>query len=459
MMLRCGMGGRTASGRGRDHILTSTIVHESGATQPRVVLLQGPTGPFFGRLQDALVAAGWSAVKINFNAGDRLFHGNGRDISFSGSLEDWPQWLEGFLRNFPADAVLMFGDQRPIHIAARKVAQAMGVRAICFEEGYLRPDYVTVEIDGNNAASPLRRWRPPAAPRPTPPKPVPMPHNAFPNMARHAAQYYVAMEADFLRFPEYRHHRQRGIIRESLLWIRNWVRKARWRSFNLQAIHNIIEKHDSGYFVVALQVHDDLQLRRHGCGWTPEKLIEGAIGSFARLAHPQHHLVVKAHPLDRGHSAGREFTSKIAALHQVGDRVHYVDDGSVGLLARHSRGMITVNSTSAMASFAHGKPVLALGESFYEHLTANGQDRTNAALDRFWRLAPMVDMRRWEAFSNHMIETSLVNGNFYIEEQIGPTCERVMARLRAQIAAPAEAADRPAVAAAPLATARRSGEA
>lgn len=436
--------------------MTDSVVREVGAGKPRIVLLQGPTGPFFGRLQDACVAAGWNAVKINFNAGDRLFHGAGRDISFSGSLDEWPQWLEGFLLNYPADALVLFGDQRPIHLAARKVAQAMGVKVVCLEEGYLRPDYVTVELDGNNAVSPLRRWRPPAAPDQAPPKPTPMPHNAFPHMARHAAQYYVAMAAGFLRFPEYRHHRQRGIVRESLLWIRNWARKARWRSYNLQKIHNIIEKHDNGYFVVALQVHDDLQLRRHGCGWSPEKLIEGAIGSFARLAHPQHHLVVKAHPLDRGHSAGREYTSKIAALHQVSDRVHYVDDGSVGLLARHSRGMITVNSTSAMASLAHGKPVLALGESFYEHLTANGQDRTNAALDRFWRLTPLVDMRRWEAFCHHMIRTSLVNGNFYIEEQIGPTCQRVIARLGELLAEPAQTTTRlPAAAPAQSAQLRR----
>lgn len=420
---------------------TSVSVAESRTHRRRVVLLQGPTGPFFGRLQLALDSAGWDTVKINFNSGDRLFHDGGREVSYSGRLEDWPKWLEGFLENFRADAVLMFGDQRPIHLAAGTVAKEAGATVVCFEEGYLRPDFVTMEIGGNNAASPLRNWRPTALAAATSAEPTPMPHNAFPQMARHAARYYVAMHGGFLRFPYYTHHRPRGIVRESLLWIRNWARKARWRAANLQAIHAIIEKYDKRYFVVALQVHDDLQLLRHGCGWTPEKLIETAIGSFASNADANDHLVVKAHPMDRGHSAGREFTRKIAALHEVEDRVHYIDDGSVGLLARHSRGMVTVNSTSAMASFAHGVPVVALGESFYEHLAANGRDRSKAAIDRFWRFAPLVDMHRWRAFRSHMVENSLVNGNYYVDEQIGPTCLRIVERLRALLAAPTKVED------------------
>jgi capsular polysaccharide export protein len=411
----------------------------------RAILLQGPVGAFFARLQDHLDGAGWSTVKINFNSGDVLFHGRGHEISYTEALEDWPRYFEGLLENVQADVVLLFGDQRPIHAMARQVARAKGVSVVCFEEGYLRPDYLTMELDGNNAASPLRKWRAdqvPSAPEPEPPHA--MPNNGFADMARSAARYYTALRAGASRFPNYRHHRERGVVRETLLWARNSWRKWRWSKPTLHLIHDLIDRCENRYWIVALQVHDDLQLRRHGCGWTVEKLIESSIASFARSAPRDHALVLKGHPLDRGHTAGRELTRKIAALHQVADRVHYVDDGSLGLLSRCSRGMVTINSTSAMLSFSHGKPVLALGDCMYEGLIANGSDRSPAAMDRFWRVAPAFEPDRWLAFRAHMIAESQVNGSFYIETQISATCARVAARLD-RLVAQADAAGRPAL--------------
>src|SRR3546814_19936799 len=44
---------------------------------------------------------------------------------------------------------------------AFKAAKAIGVRILSLEEGYIRPGYVTVEPDGNNADSPLAGRLPP----------------------------------------------------------------------------------------------------------------------------------------------------------------------------------------------------------------------------------------------------------------------------------------------------------
>lgn len=52
-------------------------------TKPRIVLLQGPVGPFFSRLQESLERAGFDAWYICFNAGDRLFSRSRKRIGFA----------------------------------------------------------------------------------------------------------------------------------------------------------------------------------------------------------------------------------------------------------------------------------------------------------------------------------------------------------------------------------------
>lgn len=429
-----GFLGRKSAGSGKAFATSDCETHPASDFGVRAVFLQGPVGPFFCQLQQALDVQGWNSVRINFNAGDRLFAGQCRSVGYSGRPADWAKWFQAFLSHYQADVILLFGDQRPIHQEACAVANLLGVQIISFEEGYLRPDYITMEPGGNNAASALRAWRPGQVEAPPVPLVVPMPRNGFRDMANFSARYFAALHGDFFRFPYYSHHRQRGITRESALWARNAARKLRWRYKNLQTVQTIVEEHDSKYFIVALQVHDDLQLRSHGGGWTVEKLIESTIASFARNASPSHHLVIKGHPLDRGHSSGRELALDVAHLHKIQGRVHYVDDGSLGLLSRHSRGMVTINSTSAITSLGHARPVLALGKSFYESMTVNGADTSQQALDRFWRLTPQVDVQRWQAFCAQMIASSQVNGSYYIRDAAAQTCDRVIERLHVLLA-------------------------
>lgn len=405
----------------------------------RAILLQGPVGPFFARLQDNLERSGWETLRILFNAGDHLYHRTGREISYFGDMPRWPSWFAGVLKDYRPDVILLFGDQREIHRGAIAEARRLGVEVICFEEGYLRPDYITMEQGGNNACSSLRHFTPDPANADSCPVPLKMPGNGFSYTARYAATYFTAMRAGSLRFPYYRHHRSRGTVRESLMWLRNATRKWRHQKNNLRKIHWIIEALDARYFLVALQVHDDLQLVQHGAGWSLDRLIAASIASFARSAHPDQHLVFKGHPLDRGHSSSRDATTKAARVFGVADRVHYIDDGSLGLLSRHARGMVTVNSTSAMVAFGHGKPVFACGESFYERLAANGSDRSEEALARFWRFTPQLDPAMWTAFRNHMIAATQINGSFYIDSEIEATCERCIERLGVLLSKPASA--------------------
>src|SRR6478735_6853250 len=121
-----------------------------------VLLLQGPVGPFFSRLAQDLELAGARVSKVNFNAGDSLFYRRGA-FSFKGAMADWPAWLDALLEQQEIDVILLFGDCRPIHVVAHETAMRRGLEIGVFEEGYLRPHYMTFERHGVNGHSQVPR--------------------------------------------------------------------------------------------------------------------------------------------------------------------------------------------------------------------------------------------------------------------------------------------------------------
>ena len=120
-----------------------------------ILVLQGPVGGFFRYLCASLANAGHEVVKIQFNLADRLLqHARGASC-FDGDLAAWEAHLIQLCAEKRPQAILLFGDRRPVHIVACDVARKAGIRVFSFEEGYLRPDFVTLEAGGNNARSPI----------------------------------------------------------------------------------------------------------------------------------------------------------------------------------------------------------------------------------------------------------------------------------------------------------------
>ncbi|WP_448955305.1 capsular polysaccharide export protein, LipB/KpsS family [Labrys neptuniae] len=400
--------------------------------KPLVILLQGPVGPFFKVLASTLKAAGFDVLKINFNGGDWLYSSGQDTLNFCGSTADWASWLESLLEGRRPHAIALFGDSRPYHKQAIGVAQRNGIRVLAFEEGYLRPDFITCEWGGNNALSPLRGQ--PLTQLPAEPVETfqPIKANLFRAMAGLAIGYYLAAAAGAVFFQGNLRHRKRSLWSESVLWTRNYYRKLRYYAANSRSMLDLIENYEARYFVVALQVHDDQQLLRHGKGWTMERLIIESISSFRRHADPEHHLVIKVHPMDRGHKSYRSFVRDQAKLSDCGDRVHVIDDGSIGLLIRHSLGLVTVNSTSGLLALNHNKPLIALGDALYNYpaLLPDNGCAGRAGLDQFWRARPSAVPEAVEAFKARMRESSLVNGSFYIRGVMEETCRRIAKRIQ-----------------------------
>ena len=122
------------------------------------LMLQGPHGPFFNRVAGLLKDAGAQVWRVGFNAGDEFFWSDkAHFIRHHGTPEEWPAHLDRIIAEKGVTDIVLYGDVRPIHAAARAAAQDHGLLLHVFEEGYLRPFWITYERDGSNGHSALMR--------------------------------------------------------------------------------------------------------------------------------------------------------------------------------------------------------------------------------------------------------------------------------------------------------------
>ncbi len=422
-----------------------------------VILLQGPVGPFFADVARAAQSAGLQPVKINFNAADWMFSRSIQHINYTGAPNDWRDWFDHLVDFTRPAAILLMGDGRPLHRQAIEIANARGIEVVCFEEGYVRPDYITMESGGVNANSPIRAFAGDLARRPEFIEQAPAEHaaphrykgNSFWQMAGCAIRYFVMLNVGKPFFPKYQHHRRRPLWSEAILWTRAGLLKLLRRGENDRKIHKLVTEHKNGFFVVALQVGDDLQLTVHGRGWTNEQTLNRAISSFARFAAPTDRLVIKGHPQDRGHTLHKSYVRQIAQLAGCADRVDYIDDGSIALLLTSSKGLITINSTAGLSALHHHKPLLAFGDALYSAPDLAIDGSQGDALDRFWSEPMACEVTLAQAFISHLHDKALVNGSFYLRSARRSTAERVIARLQAMLSGEKQLKDAPEMTPAP----------
>ncbi len=125
-------------------------------TTRHFLFLQGLRSPFFMRLAKALCDQGQTVSKVNYTVGDALYWDR-QATSCRVRLELLPAFYQNlFEQEIPTDIVL-FGDCRPVHMPAISLASALAIRTHVFEEGYFRPDWITLESSGVNGYSLLPR--------------------------------------------------------------------------------------------------------------------------------------------------------------------------------------------------------------------------------------------------------------------------------------------------------------
>ena len=121
------------------------------------LFLQGLATPFWVRLANAFAGRGHVVQRINLSGGDWLFWRRPGAINYRGRFPDWREFLGGSLHDLNVTDVVLFGDCRPYHRVALDLARSRGIEVHVFEEGYFRPEWITVEKDGTNGYSGLPR--------------------------------------------------------------------------------------------------------------------------------------------------------------------------------------------------------------------------------------------------------------------------------------------------------------
>ncbi len=374
----------------------------------KILMLQGPFGPFFRSIADKLDQAGYSVTKVNLNAGDAWYSPNG--IDYTGSIEDWSEWLRNLIQEYQIEAIIVFSDARIYHRIAHEVALRLGVLFLVFEEGYLRPNWITLEPWGVNAHSTLSRN--PADYNAEPPAPPPEHHipDHFSYRAKLAMCYYFITWLFQWKYPGYKHHREISWA-EPRRWIVGGFRKV-WYKWRQRDVLNLLRQNWSGKtFLMPLQVHNDSQLWLHG-GHAMETYIEQTMASFAEHAPNDTVLVIKHHPLDRAY---RNYIGLIRTLTRQFDlhgRVFYVHDIHLPSLFPILKGTVTVNSSVGMTSVEEGVPVKTLGKAIYNivGLTHQGD------LDGFWNDPQPVDRALSLRYRGWLIAKCQLQGAVYLPE-------------------------------------------
>ena len=104
-----------------------------------------------------IAARGHTVERINLSGGDRVFWPRLGAVDYRGRFPDWRSFLGAFLHERGVSDVILFGDCRPYHRVAVDLARSRGIAVHVFEEGYFRPDWITLERDGTNGHSRLPR--------------------------------------------------------------------------------------------------------------------------------------------------------------------------------------------------------------------------------------------------------------------------------------------------------------
>lgn len=389
----------------------------TGDTKPdhprRVLMLQGPHGPFFHQLAGALRKAGAEVLRVGFNRGDEAFWGRDGYLSYTDSPENWPAHCARLLDEHRITDLVLYGDARPIHAEAIALAKARGITIHVFEEGYLRPYWATYERGGSNGNSRLMTMTlaemqaalgrsgmdQPRAPA------------TWGDMRAHV--FYGALYHFFVltmngRYRAFRPHRGVTVAQEFRLHLRrlilmpfHWLERilATWR----------IRTGGFPYHLVLLQLDHDASFRAHSDFTTTTEFIDTVLQAFAEGAPGHHHIVFKAHPLEDGRSAVTQTVRQTAKRLGLENRVHFLRGGKLARLISDARSAVTVNSTAGQQVLWRGLPLKAMGRAVY----SLPEFVSSQPLAAFFAAPDRPDSRAYRDYRHYLLETSQIPGGFY----------------------------------------------
>jgi capsular polysaccharide export protein len=416
----------------------------------RFLIVTAPFGPFGRMLAEQLTVEGASVARMLFNAGDAAYWRRPGAVPYTGDVRRWPQRLAKLVQEQGLTDLIVFGEGGPYNQAVLSQAETLKalvrrpadtgtadtgtvgakgdpsppLRIWVLENGYFRPDWITVEENGVNASSGLprdRRSYDPPIPEMLPTRPVGkiLPHHVINISLYHAFQPFGR-----LVFRRYVYPYTQSPWLQFAGHVRRYVQLA-FRSRSESDAQVIRTR--GPFFLACLQREGDAQLLRYSHYADNTAFLAEVLTSFARHAPAEARLVIKNHPLDPGLVDLARMTHVLAVERGIADRVDFIDGGNLAALCRASSGMVVNNSSAALSALGFSTPVKVLGEAFFDIDGLTDQQ----PIDSFWTRPARPDEDLFKRFKAHVINRTQVNGNYHEPKALKPTAKALARRFAA----------------------------
>jgi capsular polysaccharide export protein len=389
-------------------------IMQGSVKQHRFLFIQGPHGPFFHRLGRMLTTAGAQVWRVGFNRGDDTFWPTKDSyIPFKGTPDLWPAAFARIVAEKGITDLVLYGDTRPIHADAIGAAKSLGLTVHVFEEGYLRPHWVTYERGGSNGNSRLMDLSIAQMQAALAQSDMELPDAPahWGDMRQHmfwGALYHWFVLTGFWDYRNFRPHRALTVGQEFLLYCKRLLLMPVNRLGRMLATWRI-QQGGAPYHLALLQLEHDASFQMHSPFQTMSEFLALVIEGFAKGAPPHHHLVFKAHPLEDGRVPVAHEINRLAAEYSVTPRVHFVQGGKLAQLLNHAHTAVTVNSTAAQQVLWRGLPLKVFGAAVY----AKPEFVSTQPLTDFFAHPTRPDSRAYRDYRHYLLETSQIPGGFY----------------------------------------------
>ncbi|MEL7215133.1 MAG: capsule biosynthesis protein CapA [Pseudomonadota bacterium] len=378
------------------------------------LFLQGPHGPFFRQLGQVLRKAGHSISRIGINAGDEAeWRGAGSYRAWYAPLSDWGAELRAYVQSEGVTDIVFYGEARPFHRDVAALGQELGICVHVFEEGYLRPYWITYERGGVNGSSELMNLALAEIRAALPPEDTPIlaAPDQWGTTYRHAlagARYHFNVVLGRGRYPRFEPHRGVSVGRELRLNLRKLVLHpvtALQRRFAMRTLRAT----GAPYHLALLQLGHDASVQMHSPYDAIVPFMADVAEAFAAGAPPHHHLVFKTHPFDDGREPIAAEAQRLSRVHRLSGRVHVVVGGPLARLLDAAESAVTINSTAAQQALWRALPVRAMGRAIYARPSLVSQQ----PLEDFFAAPDGPDHGAYLDLRRFLLMTSQIKGSYY----------------------------------------------
>jgi capsular polysaccharide export protein len=391
-----------------------------------ILFLQGPSSVFWRELAGAFAEKGHSVHKINLCFADQVYWRRPGAYNYRGRFKHWKQYLASFLQAHKVTDVIYYADRFPYHVVAAEIARDFGILSFVLENGYLRPDWITLEREGMSAYShfPSDPSKISAIAKKLTDPDLTVRYEHSPAVESFNETFFHLNAYCAYVFPFYQSDKYYNPVVDLLS---GFARQRRLKRLSREAdkIVATLARSRSSFYLVALQTQGDYQVRDNSPYRHITEMVEAVISSFAREAPQECLLVFKIHPHDNGIENWSKIVAKIAAKKGIAERAVTIDGGNLSQLLVSARGVVVINSTVGLQAIRALCPVKVLGIAIYDipGLTHQG------SLETFWNEPERVDPQMALSFIRALAGATQVKGSFYHPEGRKAAIDEIVGRI------------------------------